>query len=107
MTTMSQNIVTVAQRVNKNVATTYKEHLEMTDPKVTIKIDIEVLDNNQIKVNGFPKNAQQAINIMNAATGTIINYFIEKARNGEVDQMGNITDSNIIKPDNLIVLPPK
>jgi len=79
----------------------------MIDPKVTLKIDIELLDNGQIRVNGFPKNTQQAVNIMNAATGTIINYFIEKAKDGEIDQMGNVIDSKIIKPDNLIVLPPK
>ena len=79
----------------------------MTDPKVTLKITIEILDNDQIRVNGFPKNTQQAINLMNAATGTIVNYFVEKARSGDVDEMGNVTESNIIKPDNLIVLPPK
>jgi len=79
----------------------------MPDPKVTLKIIIELLDNDQLRVNGFPKNTQQAINIMNAATGTLINYFIEKARDGEVDEMGNVTESNIIKPDNLIIMPPK
>ena len=79
----------------------------MPDPKVTLRIDIELLDNGQIRVNGFPKNTQQAVNIMNAATGTIINYFIEKAKDGEIDQLGNVIDSKIIKPDNLIVLPPK
>jgi hypothetical protein len=79
----------------------------MIDPKVTLKITIDILDNDQIRVNGFPKNAQQAINIMSAATGTIVNYFVEKARNGEVDAMGSIIDSNIIKPDNLIVMPQK
>jgi hypothetical protein len=79
----------------------------MTEPKVSLRIGIEILDSGQIRVNGFPKNTQQAINIMNAATGTIINYFVEKARNGEMDELGNVTDNNIIKPDNLIVLPPK
>ena len=79
----------------------------MTEPKVTLRIGIEILDNGNIRVNGFPKNTQQAIQIMNAATGTIINYFMEKAVAGELDEMGNVTSSNIIKPDNLIVMPPK
>lgn len=81
--------------------------MEMTDPKVALNITIEILDNDQIRVNGFPKNLQGAINIMNAATGTIINYFLEKARDGVLDPAGNVIESNIIKPDNLIVLPPK
>jgi len=79
----------------------------MTEPKVALRISIELLDNDQIRVNGFPQNVQQAIQIMNAATGTIINFFIEKAVAGELDQMGNVSSSNIIKPDNLIVMPPK
>ena len=80
----------------------------MPEPKIELKVTIEILENNQIRVNGFPKNTQQAINLMNAATGTIINYFLEKASAGEIDMHGNVIESNIIKPkNNLIVLPPK
>ena len=77
----------------------------MTEPRVSLRIGIEILDNGQISVNGFPKNAQQAIQIMNAATGTIINYFIEKAASGNLDERGNVTDENIIKPKGNIITP--
>ena len=70
-----------------------------------IKMTITLTRNGQINVNGFPKNVHQAVQVMTDAQKAIINYFIERATNGELDQIGNVTDGKIVMPDKNIVIP--
>ena len=70
-----------------------------------IKMTITITRNGQINVNGFPKNIDQATRVMDDAKKAVINYFILKATSGELDQLGNVIDSGIIKPKSNIILP--
>ncbi len=70
-----------------------------------VKMTIMVTRNGQISVNGFPKNIHQAADVMDSAKKAIINYFLEKATNGNLDQLGNVTDEKIIMPGKNIIIP--
>ena len=77
-------------------------HIDLKDT-YAIKLTITVTNGGQIGVNGFPTNIQAAVDVMNAATKAIINFFLEKARNGELDELGSVIDSKVIKPDKRII----
>lgn len=58
-----------------------------------------------MSVAGFPANYHIAIDIMNGASKAVTSHFMAKAANGEIDQLGNIVESKIIKPDKKIIIP--
>ena len=72
-------------------------------PKIVVQIVVD--SNNNILVNNFPQNYNQAIGLMQAATAAVTNYFIEKAKKGDLLDSGDIRVSNILTPGGGIVVP--
>lgn len=65
-------------------------------PRNTIIID--VFDNGVVQVKGFPMDFSNAISLMYAGTTAVVNYFLSKAREGNLDDRGRV-DERIIVPD--------
>lgn len=70
-----------------------------------VKILIAITNEGKMSVTGFPLNVHTAQKIMQGATGTVMNYFIEGARAGNMDEAGNVTKSKIIKLNKNIIIP--
>lgn len=68
-----------------------------------VKIVITVTNDGQVNVSGFPKNLPQATGIMDMGKNAVVNYFVQKARSGDLDDNGIVTDDKIIKPDKNII----
>jgi len=57
-------------------------------PKMTICID--VLQNNQVEIRGFPSNYNMAMEIMTVGIRRLHAYFVEQAKDGKIDDKGNL-----------------
>ena len=68
------------------------------NPKLLLQVQINVMDDNKIFVNNFPENYHTCMQIMYTAQKALIDHFMTKAREGGVDEMGNIGTSKIIIP---------
>lgn len=82
-----------------------KKKMVKLKEEYVIKMTVTITRNGQINVHSFPKNVHQATQIMDDAKKAVINYFLEKAMTGKLDQLGNVTDNKIIVPDKNIILP--
>jgi hypothetical protein len=64
----------------------------------SMQIVVSVKKDGSLDVSGFPKNLVQAMQVIDAARGAIVNYFIEHAKAGHLDDTGTVIESNIIQP---------
>ena len=68
----------------------------------SVKIVITLTQDGRVSVGGFPNNLHQAIGVLDAAKNAIVNHFIDKAKGGNLDDKGNVTDERIIKPSLIV-----
>lgn len=62
------------------------------------KIQITMLANGRVEVDGFPNNLMMAMEVMQAGIRRLAQHFMVAAIEGDVDKDGNLNQSNIIKP---------
>ena len=67
-------------------------------PELQMQVTINVMKDGRIGVGGFPTNFMQASQIMHAAHDSVMNYFIEQAKAGKLDDKGTVIESKIIQP---------
>ena len=69
-------------------------------------IVIEAMPSGGINVNGFPTQWSIATAILNSAMGVINGHFIQKAREGKLDDSLCIIESPILLPDKKKIIVP-
>lgn len=57
---------------------------------------VHVMSDGQVAVSKFPKNFKIANRIMEEAHRAVNKYFVDKAREGRVDDLGNVDGSGIV-----------
>jgi len=62
-----------------------------------MEIKIQVTKDGKVGVMGFPKNVVDAMKIMNAATNSVVEFFGNHAKDGNLDKNGTIVESQIIQ----------
>jgi len=70
-----------------------------------MQVVIQVTKDGRVGVSGFPKNVIDAMKIMHAATGSVIEFFGNHAKDGKLDKMGTIIESKIIQPKMPVIVP--
>ena len=81
------------------------ERKEAAKPKITITI--KAMADGTINVEGFPTTWALAENILNTAATVVNNHFIQKAREGKLDDKLSIIEStNILLPDKKSIIMP-
>ena len=68
-----------------------------------MEIKIQVTQDGKVGVMGFPKNVIDATRIMNAATNSVIEFFWNYAKDGNLDKNGTIIESKIIEAKKPII----
>jgi len=83
-----------------------KEPISKQEPilkQKSIEIKITVTPDNQLLVTGFPKNLQVSMDYMAKATQAIVNFFMQKAVDGEIDaEPSRIIKAHMMPPSKLI-----
>lgn len=74
-------------------------------PTVAIQIKINVLSDGSMRVFGFPKHHDTASQMLEMATRVVNKYFIQKAKEGKLDDDNQETESKILMPDKRIITP--
>jgi len=69
---------------------------------LAMQVTINITKDGKLSVSGFPNNLQGALQVIHGASDAIVQYFIGKAKAGEMDDQGNVVESKIMKPDILI-----
>lgn len=75
--------------------------------KSAYQIVITVGQDGRVEVIGFPVNYNAAMQIMGAGTARVAQHFVNKARDGEVDDNLNLQNSRIIKPKIKVKINPR
>ena len=74
-------------------------------PHPVMQMKITALSDGTIAVNGIPHNPNTALQLIAGATGAITNFFMNKAKEGKLDDKNNLIESKIISPsDKKIIL---
>lgn len=73
-------------------------------PKPIMQMKITVLDNKSVVVNGIPANLRTALGILFDANKAIVDHFVNKAKEGELDDKNTIIQNKIIAPSNKIII---
>lgn len=68
----------------------------MNNQELSMQVVIAITNDGRLSVNGFPKNLQHAQQIIHGANDAINNYFIMQAKDGKLDDKGNVIESKII-----------
>jgi len=79
---------------------TAKEQPKGVAPIGAIKIII--MSDGGVQVNGFPQDLHVAQSWMDAAKRAIVNYFIDKAKRGELNEKG-IVEKKILTRDRSLI----
>ena len=75
----------------------------MNKSKVKLQITIHLTEDGLVGVGGFPNNLRAAQDIMNAASISVTDYFINQAKAGKLDDKGTVIESKIIQPKKSII----
>lgn len=67
-------------------------------PVPLFAVRINVFNNGDINVMGFPNNLDMALGTMDRAKNTVVKYFIEKAKEGRLSDQNTVDGGNIIVP---------
>ena len=73
-------------------------------PAPVMQIRINLLSNGDINVQGFPNDHTAASEIFEKALRVVNQYFIELAKQGQLDELNRKKDGILI-PDKRIVMP--
>lgn len=73
-------------------------------PKPIMQMRITVLDNKSVVVNGIPANLRTALSILFDANKAVVDHFIGRAKEGELDDKNTIIQNKIIAPSNKIII---
>lgn len=68
-------------------------------------VKIIIMSDGSVNVNGFPTDLHVALAWMNTATRAVINFFIDKAKRGELDSNGKVEEKKILTRDKNLVGP--
>jgi hypothetical protein len=82
-----------------------KEQRRMEKATPGYTVTIKAYPNNRLSVEGFPVNRDMALNIMDGARRIVENVFFQKAKEGKIDDKGNMEQKRIIQPDKNLVIP--
>jgi len=66
--------------------------------KVKFTMHVDVMENGQVGLRNFPLNYHQTENIFAAAHHIMVDYFMSKALEGDMDVMGNVGTAKLIRP---------
>ncbi len=77
----------------------------MNNQDLAMQVTINITKDGKLSVNGFPNNLQGAQQVIHGAHDAIVQYFIGKAKAGEMDDNGNVIESKIVKPDRPLLRP--
>lgn len=73
--------------------------------KMVMEIKIQVTNDGRVGVVGFPKNMVDATRIMTAALNSVVEFFGQYAKDGNLDKNGTIVESKIVPISNKIIVP--
>lgn len=73
-------------------------------PHPVIQMKITILSNKTLTINGAPDNLDVALQVLADAARVTINLFIDKAKEGQLDDENNLIDTKIISPDKKVIL---
>lgn len=73
-------------------------------PQPIIQMRITVLDNKSVVVNGIPSSLRTALGILFDANKAIVDHFINRAKEGALDDANNIVQSKLITPQNKLII---
>ena len=62
-------------------------------------VTISIMSSGRVNVNGFPKKWDEAKGVLDAGMSVISRWFINHAREGNLDNDLRLIESNIILPD--------
>ena len=69
-------------------------------PQPVFQIKITALSDGSVNINGFPNSLKTTLDMMTAGTQAVISHFINKAKEGNLDDNNNIIPSKIVALDN-------
>lgn len=69
-----------------------------TPPLLLFEVRINVFNNGDINVMGFPNSLDVALNIMDQAKNTVVKYFIQQAKENRLNDRNVVDGGNIIVP---------
>ena len=72
-------------------------------PQPVAQMRITIMNNGSVNVNGFPTDLREARHWLFMAEEAIMNYFINKAKAGELDENNRVIQKKIITKDNHLV----
>ena len=72
-------------------------------PQPVAQIRITIMNNGSVNVNGFPTDLREARHWLFMAEEAVMNYFINKAKVGELDENNRLIEKKIITKDKGLV----
>lgn len=74
-------------------------------PKPVIEMKIAVMSDNSVVVSGLPSNLIVALNMLADALKAVASFFLQKAREGDIDKNLTAIASPIVVPNSKLVTP--
>lgn len=72
-------------------------------PQPIAQMKITIMNDGSVNVNGFSKDLYMALHWLSRAEVAIIDYFINKAKAGDLDDNNRVIQKKILTKDNSLV----
>lgn len=72
-------------------------------PTPVYSVTISFMSDNTVSVNGFPRSLDVATDILDQGKRVLVNYFVNAAKDGKLDDKNVVDGGNILVPDKKLV----